>query len=282
MPTDDPRGHQELVHARDVQPEAVPAAGWDVAASVRVLSRNPQSGAFSGILRLPTGYRRPAGWYAADVEWLILSGWLWVGGELRSYGYFDWAPAGAPQEGLHVLQDAEILLLPRTGAPDFRSGPAPLGAAPEAAGCVRVATEELPWVRPRTKDAPEYGRSKYIRHDPATGALSALVWAPPGAVHPRIEFHDTVEEMFMVVGDTTLGNSGRMDAGSYFWRPPYITHGPFSSEHGAILYLHSDGKLVNYFVDDPQQSPEANLAQAERERAAASAAAGAEAGGREH
>lgn len=261
--THDPRGHRELVHAGAVAPEPVAATGWDgTGASVRVLSSNPGTGAFSGLLHLPKGVRRPAGSYSADVEWLVLSGWLWVGRELRSYGYFDWAPAGAPQEELFVLEDTEILFMPRSGAPDFAPGP----AAMSDEGCLRVATEEIPWVRAQTKDAPEYGRSKYIRRDADTGEMSALVWAPPGASHPRIEFHDTVEEMFQVVGDTTLRNSGRMDAGSYFWRPPYITHGPFSSEQGGILYLYTDGKLVNYFTDDPEQSPEDNILQAERER----------------
>lgn len=271
MPTPDPRGHRELVHSRDVAPEPVPAAGWDPAATIRVLSRNPQTGAFSGVLRLPKGFRRPAGSYGADTEWLILSGWVWVGRELRSYGYFDWAPAGAPQDALHVLEDTEILLLPRTGPADFTPLPAgaPVPTADEAAaaGCIRIATEEVPWVRAQTKNAPEYGRSKYMRRDPQTGAMSALVWAPPGSSHPKIEFHDTVEEMFLIVGDTSLRNSGRMDPGSYFWRPPYITHGPFSSEQGGILYLYSDAKLVNYFTDDPEQSMADNIRQAERERA---------------
>ena len=120
-------------------------------------------------------------------------------------------------------------------------------------------------MRPQTKDAPEYGRSKYLRRDPDTGALSALVWAPPGGVHPSLEFHDTVEEMFMVVGDTTLANSGRMNRHSYFWRPPFITHGPFSSENGAILYLYSDGPLRNYFPPGPDATVEENIRQAERE-----------------
>ena len=53
---------------------------------------------------------------------------------------------------------------------------------------------------------------------------------------------------------------------SYFWRPPYITHGPFHSETGSIMYLYSDGPLRNFFTDDPQQSMEANFRQAEEER----------------
>lgn len=260
--TSDPRGHRELVHAHTVASGPVPASGWTADATVRVLSANPLSGAFSGLLRLPKGFRRPAGWFGVDTEWLVLSGWLWVGRELRNYGTYDWAPAGSGQEELVVLEDAEILFMPRTGAPDFTAGAAPNGDE----GVIRVATEEIPWVRAQTKNAPEYGRSKYMRRDPQTGAMSAVIWSPPGARHPKIEFHDTVEEMFQIVGDTTLRNSGRMDAGSYFWRPPYITHGPFSSDQGGIMYLYTDGKLVNYFTDNPEQPLAENILQAQRER----------------
>lgn len=95
---------------------------------------------------------------------------------------------------------------------------------------------------------------------------TSILFMQPDARHPKIEFFDTVEELFQIVGDTTLRNSGRMDSGSYFWRPPYITHRPFSSEQGGIMYLYTDCKLVNYFTDDPEQPPAANVAQAQRER----------------
>ena len=260
--TTDPRGHRELVHSHEVAPGPVPAAGWADDATVRALSANPVTGAFSGLLRLPKGFRRPAGWLSADTEWLVLSGWLWVGRELRGYGTYDWAPAGSAQEELFVLEDTEILFMPRTGAPDFTAGTAPNGDE----GVIRVATEQIPWARTQTKDAPDFVLSKYMRRDPETGAMSAVICSPPATRHPKIEFHDTVEEMFQIVGDTTLRNSGRMATGSYFWRPPYITHGPFSSEQGGIMYLYTDGKLVNFFADDPEQAMETNILQAQRER----------------
>ena len=104
--TSDPRGHRELVNAHTVASEHVPASGWAADASVRVLSANPLSGAFSGLLQLPKSFRRPAGWFGADTEWLVLSGWLWVGRELRSYGTYGWAPAGS---AAGVLAESAVL-----------------------------------------------------------------------------------------------------------------------------------------------------------------------------
>src|SRR5207253_8609992 len=115
------------VHAPRIEPEPIPAAGWPNGTQVKVLSRDSETGAFSGILLLPKGYSRPEGHLAADTELLILKGWVRIGEDLRTYGYFDWAPAGTTLESWEVLDDAEILFLPRTAAPDFTPGPGPAG-----------------------------------------------------------------------------------------------------------------------------------------------------------
>jgi hypothetical protein len=260
----DPRGHVEPVHAPEIEAESLDAyaRGWPDGAQLKLLSRNAQTGALTGLLYLPRGYSRPEGHSTASTELLLLQGWLRLGDDqYRSYGYYDWAPAGATQEPWYALEDCELLFMPRTGAPDFFAGPGPAGEE----GRLRIASEELPWTAPRTKDAPSGGRSKYLRRDPQTGEMSALVWAPPAWTHPKIEFHDTVEEMFQIVGDMTIETSGRLERGSYFWRPPWITHGPFHVGAGSIMYLYSDGPLRNYFTQDQRQTPESNLEQARRE-----------------
>jgi hypothetical protein len=258
----DPRGHRELVHSGEIEPEAMPASGWPDDARVRLLSRDPGTGAFSGLLRVPRGTRLPAFHLAADTEWLVLSGWIRVGEELRTYGWYEWAPAGTTIDPWHVMDDAELLLMPRTGAPDLTEG-----AGPRAdEGRIRLDSETLPWTASMTKNGPKYSRSRLLRYVPETGERSTLLKRPVEGEHPVIEFHDSVEEMYSVVGDVWLRNSGWMQTGSYFWRPPYITHGPFRTEKGGISYLYVDKELINFFVDDPGATPESNVVEAERQR----------------
>ena len=260
----DPRGHQELIHSADVEPIPLGdvASGWPDGATIRVLSRNPETGALSGILRVPRGYQRPAGHLAADTEYLVLSGWIRIGDELRTWGWYEWGPAGSGFDAWDVLDDAELLFMPRTAAPDFTADEAPNGRE----GRISIDSEQLEWGGSTTKNRPAYARFKLLRQVEETGERSGLLTGPAGSEHPKIEFHDCVEEMYKVVGDTWLANSGTMEAGSYFWRPPYLTHGPFRSATGGISWLYTDKTLINFFVDDEASTPEQNLVEAERQR----------------
>jgi hypothetical protein len=78
--------------------------------------------------------------------------------------------------------------------------------------------------------------------------------------YPMLEFHDCVEEIFLIEGDIWLGNSGLMRDGSYFWRPPFITHGPFFSETGAVMLVWVPSSLVNHVPANAASTPEENLA----------------------
>ena len=64
----------------------------------------------------------------------------------------------------------------------------------------------------------------------------------------------------MIEGDIWLGNSGVMRDGSYFWRPPFITHGPFYSETGALMLVWVPSSLVNHVPESAASTPEENLA----------------------
>ena len=66
----------------------------------------------------------------------------------------------------------------------------------------------------------------------------------------------------MVDGDIRLGNSGLMSKGRYFWRPPYIAHGPFFSTAGMLALITIDSPLINHFVDDPRRTIAENRAEA--------------------
>ena len=55
-----------------------------------------------------------------------------------------------------------------------------------------------------------------------------------------------------------------MTGGSYLWRPPYLTHGPFHSAAGCLLLVWVSGTLVTHFVDDPSATQEENRRAGER------------------
>jgi hypothetical protein len=55
-----------------------------------------------------------------------------------------------------------------------------------------------------------------------------------------------------------------MTAGSYFWRPAYVTHGPFFTTNGFIALAWADSAVVNHFIDDPTRTPEQNRREAEQ------------------
>ena len=77
-----------------------------------------------------------------------------------------------------------------------------------------------------------------------------------------IEYHDCVEEAYLVEGDIRLQNSGNMTKGKYFWRPPYVAHGPFYSKGGMLALIYIDSPLINHFIDDPRRTVEENRAEA--------------------
>lgn len=70
----------------------------------------------------------------------------------------------------------------------------------------------------------------------------------------------------MLRGDCLLGNHGEMGPGAYFWRPPYVQHGPLCTRNGAMYFFRTKGgdfsttyeevpgweeMVVEYFAREP-------------------------------
>jgi hypothetical protein len=172
---------------------------------------------------------------------------------------YDYRPAGATQEPWAADEACTLLFAARTGAPEFVPAD---GAAPD--GSLRVDSERLEWNATRKVPGPPPGFfSKQLRYEPETGEGVWLSACVPRTEYPEVEYHSCVEESFFIVGDIRMGTSGLMTAGSYFWRPPFITHGPFYCHAGKVSVIYVDGPLVNHFVDDPARTPEENRAEYE-------------------
>lgn len=251
------REHLEIIQAADIEWSELPAADWPAGAHVRVLSCDPASDALTAVVSLPAGYRRGPGAVTAAMQVLVLTGTLRIGEATRTTGFYEYTPAGAAQ-GPWTVQDACELLLLADGRPNFvpgRDGEAPVGR-------IAIDTERMRWTRGRVPGPPPGLFSKTLRHDETTGARTFMCGSVPRYDYPMIEYHDCAEEAYHIGGDIRMGTSGEMVAGSYFWRPPYISHGPFYSRQGMIALLTIDGPLVNHFVDDPRRTIEENRAEA--------------------
>ena len=250
------RGHIELVHAPEIPEEDFTVPGWPAQPRITMLSADPLSGALSGLLRLPVGYRRPAGLITAETEFLIVDGSLRVGETMRGFGYYEYAPPRSAHAPWSTETGATLLFFARDRAPEF----VPDAAANDTAGRIEIDSEAMPWEGSPIPGPSEGLLHKHLRMVEETGEMTVLVTNIRSYDYPMLEFHDCVEEIYMIEGDIWLGNSGLMREGSYFWRPPFITHGPFYSDTGALMLVYVPSSLVNHVPKSAASTPEENLA----------------------
>jgi hypothetical protein len=258
-----PRAHVEHIHAPDIAPEALDWPGWPEGATYKPLSRDPESGALSCLLMLPHGWSRPPSSPRSDCELVVVGGVLRIGGDELEVGSYCFVPSGQADEEWLAPRATEVLLAARTGPPDVQACDGP-GAA---RGIIRIRAEQLPWGATPIPNGPPNIELAMLRQT-ASGEMSALVRGGPRRF-PVYEFHDCVEECFLLDGEIIIEPGGQMRAGTYFWRPPYRTHGQSRCGTSSLLYVYTGSKLVNHFTDDLHRTPAENRAQVEAERAAA-------------
>ncbi len=74
------------------------------------------------------------------------------------------------------------------------------------------------------------------------GSRTRLLRIDPGAYSTEPFVHDHWEEVYLVQGDLIVGNDRTGQGGepfqapTYACRPPGVSHGPFSSKGGCMMY----------------------------------------------
>jgi hypothetical protein len=211
---------------------------------IKLLSRDPGSGAASLLVRFPSGWVPPgSGYLGTSEELFVVEGMLELGGRRYGqdcYGYF---PAAYPH-ATRAAPDGAVALIFYDADADWTAGAPPAG--PPLAQARLIDAFELPWIANGGGHlfGGEGHRCKPL-HGSLREAAATLLIASPPHLHPSRwlapqEIHSCAEEMFVLSGDF-LSSIGQMSAGAYCWRPAGVAHGPYGSRGGNLVLLRTHG-----------------------------------------
>jgi hypothetical protein len=242
------RPHIEFLHAQQLPWGTAPLAPRDWAsASAKLLSRDPDSGACSLLLRLPAGFAATATPESRPFECLVIDGSALLDEVPLGLDAYADVPAGASATRLGSERGAVLLAF---------FGPAE--PAPSPAEARSIDTHNMAWTRHDIDPSVQFLNlsHKVLRHDPVSGEKTLLL-STGAQTHPhdwreaRL-MHECAEEMYLLGGDI-IGERGAMYEGAYFWRPPGRWHGPFGSRRGSLsLIRFAEGHHRNIWSEDVQ------------------------------
>ncbi len=217
-------------------------------AEYKFLSRDPETGGCSALIRYPPGWRREGPEHiSAAEEFYVLSGALSINDETYAFDHYGYLPRGATRRSM-ATQGGAVVLTFFDAEPILSAGE---GASEAQSGLIHIDALHTPW--DMTLNDPKLAHlgisRKDLRRDPETGERTFLSMIlphsePPGRKGPQ-ERHPIVEEAYVISGSLT-GPHGTMAPGAYFWRPAGIAHGPFGTRWGCVsLIRFVGGQHVN-------------------------------------
>jgi hypothetical protein len=235
-----PRPHIEFVHAQQLAWSAsgLQEFGWPTLAT-KILSRDPETGACTTLMRLGASFADRAFTLTASCEWYLLDGQIALNGRRYGRDSYAYLPSGYTFDTLTSEHGAVLLAFFDRGPQRQASGASSTLPA-DTIEC--VDTYSMPWTCADIDPDVQFLRlsHKVLRHVPATGEktilLSSGAQAFPHGMREAQLRHDCVEEMYLLGGDI-VGERGVMYEGAYFWRPPRIWHGPFGSRRGSLSLI---------------------------------------------
>jgi hypothetical protein len=238
--------------------------GVPLGSQYKVLSIDRDNGACSLKVQFDAGYRRKPGMSYSDSELFILDGRVKIGDTVYGRGHYYFIPAGVHQDSMHSDDGFEALVFYNDGLPSFIESDESHQLAMHDAFVSINAYMDAPWlgVARRNPGVASGFSVKSLRMDPLTKANTFLYAAVPEFIQDNISYHDCAEEAYHIHGDCFIMQFGELPTGGYFWRPPYINHGCFSSRQGCIALARIDSELVNYFHFNPWTNPDENLQRA--------------------
>ena len=246
------RPHIEFINAQELgwQSGALPSPFENV--ECKMLSLDADTWACSTLLRYPKGWSRPEAQHlGSDHEFLVLDGAMEISGQPYPFYSYGYLPAGALHEAWTATEETVALTF-FSATPNAVPGPGNLteDAIPY------LYLHDMKWTTADVDPDLDFLRiaHKILRRDETKGETTMILncgaqshpegWKEAALAHP------CVEEMFLLSGDI-ITERGVMNAGSYFWRPPHIWHGPFGSRYGNVCLIRfMEGQHVNKWSEE--------------------------------
>jgi len=103
-----------------------------------------------------------------------------------------------------------------------------------------INQQDLPWEEFQVKGVASGLKAKTLSRDPKTGAVSLLLYYPPGwRSRADSNYHSGDEEVLVLEGDLTIGKRTLTDR-CYSFIPAGMAHGPISARNGCLALTFFD------------------------------------------
>lgn len=233
----------DFIHTDDVPVVSRQLSAGSERVSMKVRTLNAAAdGPRTLVVDCPAPARLPRGYWACDLEILVLRGAFELDGQpVERYGYL-FVPAGVAVGPLAVTSGDARLLVFASGRPVLTAadGDAPGAARHRMVGPVHVG--DVPWEQPKTAGFPAGAGRKTLRDDREAGESFWILGLLPHWSSPLLEWHTFAEENVILEGEIQTA-VGLMRPGSYLAHPPgeHTVHGPMRSRTGALLITRAVG-----------------------------------------
>lgn len=254
------RPHIEPLVDRDVAQKPLTLPGWKRGIQYRTLSIDPVNGSCTQVVEFSGGFKQPAGFSNSEWELFILDGSLKIGRQTYTKDHYFFVPAGYRLPQISSREGCRAIWFFNDHYPDWVAASAHRDRQVAKDQFVSVnSCDEVRWVVPSFFPQTEPGVFiKILRMEELSGAFTGLYIMVPGFWQDNISYHDCMEESYHIWGESWMMQFGYLPTGGYFYRPPYINHGPFQCEYGTYAIFRTDSWLVNHFHWNPYTTVEEN------------------------
>lgn len=253
------RPHIEPFVDRDIHFKKFTLSNFPSGMQYKMLSIDKDSGACTMTVQFDGGFKQKPSVSYSDIELFVMDGSLKVGNRVCGRGYYFFVPRGVSMPEISTQDGGLALLMYNDGEPTRRESDQDMRGAERQHLIQLNSYDNMPWQVPTLFPQTASGcLLKLLRFDEKTHAMTFLYSMTPGFHQDNISYHDCAEEAYHVWGTSWMMQFGDLPTGGYFWRPAYINHGAFYSEHGILGFGRTDGELHNHFHWNPYSTPEEN------------------------